>query len=64
MISISMLTTSRETPRASSVPASAVNSAGAEAEREDKEGAGNHTSRVVPLAIVAIPWPDAMVVMF
>ena len=58
-----MLITSRLIARAASTPANAVNSAGAEPEIADKEGDGNQTSKVVPLEIVAIPWPDAMVVM-
>ena len=58
-----MLTTSRVTARAASAPASAVSSAGAEPDSADRDGDGNQTSRVVPLEIVAIPWPDAMVVM-
>ena len=63
VISISILITSRVTPRAASAPANAVNSVGTEAESEDKDGDGNQTSKVVPLEMVAIPWPDAIVVM-
>ena len=58
-----METSSRFTARAVSSPTSAVNSAGADPVSAVSAGAGNQTSRVVPLEIVAIPWPDAMVVL-
>ena len=58
-----MLTNSRVTPRASSLPTRALSSAGADHASGDKAGDGNHTSRVVPFEMVAIPWPDAVVVM-
>ena len=55
--------TSRVIARASSAPANEISSAGAEPVRPDRDGDGNQTSKVVPLDSVAIPWPDAMVVM-
>ena len=55
--------TVRVTPRETSSPASEFNSAGAAPDSADNEGEGNQTSKVVPLEMVAIPWPDAIVVM-
>ncbi|CAB5008069.1 unannotated protein [freshwater metagenome] len=58
--SISILTSSFETPRIASMPTSACRSDGT-AERPPRVGSGNHVSRTTPPAIVAIPWPDACI---